>query len=228
MSALADTLIDRLRGMRNARNIEGMRRFGIVSAHEQLGISVTTLRALGRPHRRDHGLALELWASGILEAMVLAAVIDDPKLVTRGQMERWVRDCDNWGLTDAVCFGLFDRTAFAEEKALAWSKRKAEFVKRCGFALMAGLAVHRKELPDKTFLRFLPVIRREANDERNFVRKAANWALRQIGKRNPQLRRAAIAAAKSIVRIASKAARWIARDALRELKNKSPALGRAL
>lgn len=228
MSALADTLIDRLRGMSNARNIEGMRRFGIVSAHEQLGISVTTLRALGRPHRRNHTLALELWASGIMEAMVLAAVIDDPKRVTRGQMERWVRDFDNWGLTDAVCFGLFDRTAFAEGKAFAWSKRRAEFVKRCGFALMAGLAVHRKELPDKTFLRFLPVIRREANDERNFVRKAANWALRQIGKRSPQLRRAAIAEARCILKIDSKAARWIARDALRELKNKSPARGRAL
>lgn len=204
-----------------------MRRFGLVSAHEQLGVSVATLRNLGRPHRRDHALSLELWASGILEAMVLAAIIDDPKQVTRGQMERWVRDCDNWGLTDALCFGLFDRTPFAEDKAHAWSKRKAEFVKRCAFALMAGLAVHRKELPDAVFQRCLPVIRREATDERNFVRKAVNWALRQIGKRNPRLRRAAIAEARRLLKTDSKAARWIARDALRELENKKPGAGRA-
>lgn len=218
MSTAAAKIIARLRGLRNPRNIEGMRRFGLVTRHEQLGVSVATLRDLGRPHRCDHDLALKLWESGVSEAMVLAAVIDDPKQVTRGQMERWVRDCDNWGLTDALCFGLFDRTPFAEGKAHAWSKRKAEFVKRSGFALMAGMAVHRKELPDETLLRFLPVIRREAADERNFVRKAVNWALRQIGKRNPRLRRAAIAEARRIAEIDSPAARWIARDALRELE----------
>ena len=204
----------RLRSLRNERNIEGMRRFGIVSSWEQLGISVTTLRKLGRPHRRDHALALELWASGILEAMILATIIEDPGQVTRGQMERWARDCDNWAMTDACAF-LFDRTTFAEAKARAWSARKPEFVKRCGFALMAGLAVHRKELPDRLFLRLLPLIRREAGDERNFVKKAVNWALRQIGKRNPRLRRAALAEAERIARLESPAARWIARDALR-------------
>ena len=218
MSSTGISLITRLRGLRSARNIEGMRRFGIVSTHEQLGISVATLRELGRPHRRNHALALELWASAIHEARVLAAVIDDPKQVTRGQMEQWVRDCDNWGLTDALCFGLFDRAPFAGEKAHTWTKRKAEFVKRSGFALMAGMAVHRKELPDAIFLCFLPVIRREAGDERNFVRKAVNWALRQIGKRNPRLRRAAMAEAGRIGKIDSPAARWIARDALRELE----------
>lgn len=218
MSPAAAKIIARLRALRNARNIEGMRRFGLTTRYEQLGVSVATLRELGRPHRRDHALALELWESGVCEAMTLAAVIDDPKQVTRAQMERWVRMCDNWGHTDALCLGLFDRTPFAEDKAHAWSKRKAEFVKRAGFALMAGLAVHRKELPDAVFLRCLPVIRREAADERNFVRKAVNWALRQIGKRNPRLRRAAIAEARRIAAIDSKAARWIARDALRELE----------
>lgn len=218
MSPAAAKIIARLRGLRNPRNIEGMRRFGLVTRHEQLGLSVAALRDLGRPYCRDHDLALQLWESGVSEAMVLAAVIDDPKQVTRGQMERWVRDCDNWGLTDALCFGLFDRTPFAEVKAHAWSQRKAEFVKRSGFALMAGMAVHRKELPDETFLRFLPVIRSEAADERNFVRKAVNWALRQIGKRNPRLRRAAIAEARRIAALDSKAARWIARDALQELE----------
>jgi 3-methyladenine DNA glycosylase AlkD len=216
MTPTCTEIIARLHSLRSERNIAGMRRFGIVSRHEQLGVSVATLRVIGRPHRRNHALALELWASGILEAMVLAAVIDEPKQVTRGQMERWVRDCDNWALTDAIAF-LFDRTDWAEEKARAWSARQFEFVKRCGFALMAGMAVHRKELPDRIFLGFLPVIRREATDGRNFVKKAVNWALRQIGKRNPRLRRAAIAEAKRMAWLDAPAARWIASAALREL-----------
>jgi 3-methyladenine DNA glycosylase AlkD len=204
-----------------------MRRYGIVSGREQLGISAPVLRELARRHRRDHALALELWASGIHDAMGLATIMDDPRQVTRGQAETWVRDCDNWALTDACAF-LFDRTEFAEEKARAWSRRKAEFVKRTGFALMAGMAVHRKELPDGVFRRFLPLIRGEATDGRNFVKKAVNWALRQIGKRNPRLRCAAMAEARRIVRIDSPAARWIARDALRELaQQKGPAVSRA-
>lgn len=216
MSPAAREVIAHLRSLRNERNIEGMRRYGIVSGKEQLGISAPVLRGIARRHRRDHALALELWASGIHDAMGLATIIDDPRQVTRSQAESWVKDCDNWALTDACAF-LFDRTEFAEEKAHAWSARRAEFVKRTGFALMAGMAVHRKELPDEVFLRFLPVIRREAGDERNFVKKAVNWALRGIGKRNPRLRRAAVAEAKRIVKLDSKAARWIARDALREL-----------
>ena len=215
----AAAIVARLRALRNERNIAGMRRFGITSSREQLGISVATLREIARPFRRDHALAIELWATGILEAMILATVIEDPAQVTRGQMERWVRGCDNWALTDACAF-LFDRTAFAEDKARAWSARRPEFVKRCGYALMAGLAIHRKELPDEAFLRLLPLIHRGAGDERNFVKKAVNWALRQIGKRNPRLRRAASAEARRIARLATPAARWIARDALRELKKK--------
>jgi len=175
------------------------------------------LRAIGRRHRRDHALALALWATGVHEARGIATLVDDPRRVTRGQMERWARDCDNWGVTDACCGVLFDRTPYAIEKAHAWSARRAEYVKRGGFVLMAGLAVHRKELPDDVFLAFLPVIVRESTDGRNFVKKAVNWALRQIGKRNPRLRRAALAAAKRIRRIDSPAARWIAGDALREL-----------
>jgi 3-methyladenine DNA glycosylase AlkD len=227
MSPAARKLVAHLRTLRNERNIEGMRRYGIVSGREQLGISAPTLRAIARRHRRDHALALELWASGIHDAMGLATIMDDPRQVTRGQAETWVRDCDNWALTDACAF-LFDRTEFAEEKARVWSRRKAEFVKRTGFALMAGMAVHRKELPDGVFLRFLPLIRREATDGRNFVKKAVNWALRQIGKRNPRLRRAAMAEARRIARIDAPAARWIARDALRELvQQKGPAESRA-
>jgi 3-methyladenine DNA glycosylase AlkD len=198
MSPAARALLAALRARRSEWNIAGMRRFGIVTRHEQLGVDMTTLRGLARAHRRDHALALELWDSGVMEAMICAALIDDPRRVTAAQMERWVRAADSWNLTDTLAF-LFDRTALAEKKARAWSARRAEFTKRTGFAIMAGMAVHRKELPDETFLGLLPVIRREANDERNFVRKAVNWALRQIGKRNLRLRRAAIAEARRFI-----------------------------
>ena len=214
-------LVAHLYSLRNDANVAGQARFGIVSRAEQLGLAMPVLRALARAHRRDHALALELWASGIHDARLLATLVENPKQITRAQMEQWVRAADNWALTDALAF-LFDRTEFAEEKALAWSERKGEFVKRAGFATMAGMAIHRKELPDEIFLRFLPVLAREATDERNFVKKAVNWALRQIGKRNAALRRAAIAEAKRIATLDSRAARWIAADALRELQKKAP------
>ena len=216
----ARQLVARLRALRNPRNVEGMKRFGISSRHEQLGIGVTALRALARPHRRDHALAARLWASGIFEAMILATLVEDPAAVTSRQMDQWVRACDNWALTDAVAF-CFDRSPLAERKARAWAGREAEFVKRTGFAVMAGMAIHRKELPDAVFLGFLPIIRRESTDPRNFVRKAVNWALRQIGKRNPGLCRAAMAEARRIARIDSSTARWIARDALREFERRA-------
>jgi 3-methyladenine DNA glycosylase AlkD len=217
---IASEIIAHLRALRSERDIAGMRRFGIVAHGEQLGISVTRLREIGRPHRKNHALALELWASGIHEARVLATVIEDPAQTTRGQMERWVRECDNWAVTDALAF-IFDRTKFAGEKAEQWSRRKAEYVKRAAFSIMAGMAVHRKELPDAVFLKFLPIIMRESIDDRNFVRKAVNWALRGIGKRNTRLRRAAIAEATKIAQIDSRAARWIASDALRELRGRT-------
>jgi 3-methyladenine DNA glycosylase AlkD len=215
--SVAAEIVAHLRSLRSPRDVEGQQRFGISTRAEQLGISAPVLRAIARLHRRDHALALELWASGIHDARGLATLVEDPKEITRGQMERWVRDCDNWAVTDALAF-LIDRTPFAEEKAHAWSARRPEFVKRAGFAIMAGMAVHRKELPDEVFLRFLPVIAREATDERNFVKKAVNWALRQIGKRNPRLLRAALVEAKRIQKLDSRSARWIAADALRELR----------
>ena len=213
-------IVAHLRRRRSPRDIEGQRRYGISPGAEHLGIRAPVLRDIARRHRRDHALALELWATAVHEARIIATLIDDPRQVTRRQMECWVRDCDNWAVTDACCCVLFDRTSFAIEKARRWTTRKAEYVKRGGFVLMAGLAVHRKELPDAVCLEFLPVIRREAHDERNFVKKAVNWALRQIGKRNPRLRRAAIAAAKDIRKLDSRSARWIAADALRELENR--------
>jgi 3-methyladenine DNA glycosylase AlkD len=147
----------------------------------------------------------------------LAALVADPRQVTARQMETWVRDFDSWDVCDQVCSNLFDKTRFAWRKAAVWSRRRAEFVKRAGFVLMAALAVHDKAATDARFLNFLPLIEREAHDERNFVRKAVNWALRQIGKRNPRLRRAALATARRIQQQPTKSARWIAADALREL-----------
>ena len=221
MSAAADALLAHLRSLRNERNIEGMRRFGIVTTGEQLGISAPVLRTLAREHRRDHALALELWASGIHEARGLATLVDDPRAVTRSQMESWVRDCDNWAVTDALAF-LFDRTPYAVEKVESWSRRRAEFVKRAAFSIVAGMATHRKELPDEVFLGFLPIIEREAVDERNFVKKAVNWALRGIGKRNARLHLAAMAQAEKLRALDSRSARWIATDALRELRTRHP------
>jgi 3-methyladenine DNA glycosylase AlkD len=216
-ATLAAGIIAELRTLRNEHNIEGMRRFGIVTNGEQLGISMTQLRAIGRPYRRNHALALELWASAIHEARLLATLVDDPAQITRAQMQRWVRSCDNWAVTDAMAF-LFDRTPFAGEMAQRWSRRKGEYVKRAAFSIIAGMAVHRKELADDVFLAFLPIIIREANDERNFVCKAVNWALRGIGKRNVRLGRAAVGAAQEIAQLDSRTARWIASDALRELR----------
>ena len=209
-------LLAHLHSLRDEASIAGQQRFGITSRAPRLGIAVPVLRELARAHRRDHRLAHELWDSGVHDARLLATFIADPRRLSRNEAERWVRDSDNWALTDALAF-LVDRTEFGADKAHAWSARSAEFVKRAGFAVMAGTAIHRKELPDDVFLRFLPVITREATDDRNFVKKAVNWALRQIGKRNPALRKAAIAEAKVIARLDSPAARWIAADALREL-----------
>jgi 3-methyladenine DNA glycosylase AlkD len=213
---LATSIIATLRTLANPANVAGMARFGI-NPQGTLGVSMPMLRKLGRQHRRNHALALELWQSGIHEARILAALVDDSPQVTVRQMETWVRDFDSWDICDGVCCNLFDKTPFARAKIQAWTKRRAEYVKRAGFVLMAALAVHDKAAPDDLFLEFLPLIEREANDERNFVRKAVNWALRQIGKRNPRLRRAAIAAARRIHAQNTKSARWIANDALREL-----------
>jgi 3-methyladenine DNA glycosylase AlkD len=210
-------LIDVLRSLRNSRNARGQLRFGITPSTEHLGIPIPVLRRLARGHTGDHLLALGLWSSGIHEARILSAYVDDPERVTPRQMDSWARDFDSWDVCDQVCGNLFDRTPHAVGKALAWSSRRFEFVKRAGFALMASLAWHRKDLPDRVFSEFLKRVGQEAGDGRNFVRKAANWALRQIGKRSPALRRSAVAEARLIARQGSPSARWIAADALREL-----------
>ncbi|MHB9155222.1 MAG: DNA alkylation repair protein [Endomicrobiales bacterium] len=194
-----------------------MARFGI-NPENTLGIPIPFLRALSRKTGKNQALSLALWKTGIHEARLLAAFIGEPSLVNEKQMEAWVKDFNSWDICDQVCSNLFDRTKFAYGKAKQWSRRKDEFVKRAGFVLMAALAVHDKKGGDAPFEGFLSLIQAAARDERNFVKKAVNWALRQIGKRNLSLNRKAIAAAEKIVKIDAKSARWIARDALRELK----------
>lgn len=206
-----------LKAMKNRRNILGMARFGI-RGREVLGIPIPVLRNKARDIGVDHPLALRLWDSGIHEARMLAAFIDEPSRVTPAQMERWVREFDSWDLCDQVCGNLFDRTPYALLKIREWTRRKKEFEKRAGFVLMAAMAVHDKQAPDRVFLSFFPAIRRGSGDGRNFVKKAVNWALRQIGKRNARLNRAAILEAERILKSGDPSARWIAQDALRELR----------
>jgi 3-methyladenine DNA glycosylase AlkD len=211
-----ELVLRKLKSLSNNKNVEGMARFGI-NTKNTLGISIYVLRPMAKEIGKDHKLAQQLWNSKIHEARLLAVFIDEPQKVTNAQMERWAADFDSWDVCDQACTDLFDKTALGWKKAIEWSKRKEEFVKRGAFALMAGLAVHDKGASNKDFEKLLPIIERESWDERNFVRKAVNWALRNIGKRNRVLNKKSIRAAKRIKKMDSKAARWIAADALREL-----------
>jgi len=212
----ANEVLRRLKSHSNPEAVKGMARFGI-NPRNTYGVSIPVLRGLAKELGKSHSLALELWESRIHEARILASMIDVPDKVTKNQMQKWVKDFDSWDVCDQCCSNLFDKTKVAYQKAYEWSSRREEFVKRAGFSLMAALAVHDQEAPNATFLKFLKAVRREAADERNFVRKAMNWSLRQIGKRNLELNRAAIITAKRIQKMDSKGARWIASDALREL-----------
>ncbi|HLE07980.1 MAG TPA: DNA alkylation repair protein [archaeon] len=184
------------------------------------GVPIPYIRKLAREIGKDHELALELWKHRIREVKQLATLIDKPEKVTEKQMEFWVKAFDCWVLCDHVCMNLFDKTKFAEKKIFEWSKRKEEFVRRAAFVLIASLAVHDKSAKDSDFEKFFPLIKSAATDERNFVKKAVNWALRQIGKRNEDLRKSALKTAKEILKFDSKSARWIASDAIIELKKK--------
>ena len=218
MDYTLDSILAHLHSLANAENVAGMARFGI-NPQGTLGISIYTLRPLAKKIGKDHQLAGELWASGIHEARLLAAFIDDPEQVTTRQMDAWAADFDSWDVCDQVCCDLFYRSPLAWEKAVEWSGREEEFVKRGAFALMAGLAWHDKKATDEQFEPFFVLIAREADDGRNYVKKAVNWALRNIGKRNLALHARAIETAQQIAQQPSRSARWIASDALRELQN---------
>src|SRR5713226_2420420 len=214
-------ILTRLRRLGNPKNAVGMVRFGI-NPSGTLGISIVDLRKLARDLGADHALAQRLWASGIHEARILASFIDDPRLVTAAQMDRWVAAFDSWDVCDQVC-ALFDQTRWARTKITAWAGDDREFVKRAAFAMIAGLAAHDRALHNRDFETFFRLIKRAATDDRNFVRKAVNWALRSIGKRNRMLNHRAVAVALALSRRDSRPARWVAADALRELTSKKVA-----
>lgn len=221
----AEEIVAYLKAISNPAHLQGMRKFGIDSTYA-LGVTIPQLRAVAKQVKTNHPLALQLWKTGIHEARILASMIDDPALVTGKQIDSWVKDFNSWDLCDQVCGNLFDRTAHVMDKVAKFSTSKKEFIKRAAFTIMAGYAVHNKTAPDKVFTGWLTIIEREAGDERNFVSKAINWALRGIGKRNKALNTEALKTAKSILIQNTRAAKWVAANAIRELE--SEAVGKKL
>ena len=219
----AEEIIKKLESLENPANIAGMARFGIVTK-KAFGVSAPVLKALAKDFKKQtedrHQLALELWETGIHEARAIAFLIDDPKQVTEAQMESWVKDFDNWAICDGTCGHLFCKTPLAYEKVFEWAQREEEFIKRAGICLIAWLAVHDKKADDAKIAQFLPLLENKSDDERNFIKKAVNWSLRQIGKRNLNLNKLAVETAEKIKMRNTKAARWIAADALRELTSR--------
>ncbi len=204
----------------NLANLAGMQRFGI-RFDEAFGCNIPFLRRLAKEYKNNHELALELWKTGIHEARILSFLIDEPAKVTEKQMEMQLKDVKSWDICDGLCSNLFRKTEFAYEKALEWSYRSAEFEKRAGFVMMAVMAVHDKKMCDDDFNKFFERIISESTDDRNFVKKAVNWALRQIGKRNDVLHKKAIEYAERIAEQDSRTAKWIAKDALREFQSET-------
>jgi 3-methyladenine DNA glycosylase AlkD len=221
MTPSAAAILERMRALGSPAHIAGRARFGI-QADNAYGVSLSDIRAIAREHRRQHALALELYDTGIHEARLLAIFIADPARMTGAEMEHWVRQFASWDVCDGCATHLFRKTPLAWKKAQQWSRRKPEFVRRAGFTMMAVLAVHDKQAPDQQFIALLPLIEGTAADDRNFVKKAVNWALRQIGKRNARLRQEAIAVARRLAQSKSPSARWVGRDALREFARIKP------
>ena len=201
---------------------EMLPRYGI-NAPKAFGVSVANLHKLAKITGHNHEFALALWKTGWYEARMLAALVDEPERVTPAQMDQWCRDFDNWGICDTVCFKLFDQSPHAYKKVEQWAKRRDEFVKRGAFALMASLALHDKEASDDCFAKWFPLIEKAAHDERNFVKKGVSWALRAVSKRNPKLKAAAIKLAQRLASSDQASARWVGKDALRDLSRPAKA-----
>ncbi len=219
-----DEIIEELRALSDPSKIADLERYAI-KTKEAFGIRTPELKAFAREVKKlvddRHATALALWKTGIYDARAVAFMIDDPKQVTPKQMDSWAADFDNWATVDGACSYLFCRTPFAYEKAFEWVTREPEFEKRAGFSMMAYLAVHDKKASNEQLADFLPVLEKYADDDRNFVKKAVNWALRQIGKRNLALNRLAVETAERIKAQNTRSARWIAADALRELTSET-------
>lgn len=210
-------ILKKLESLKNPKNVEGMARFGIRPKTKILGIPIPELRKIAKQIGKNHKLAQELWDSKIHEARILAGYIEEADKITEKQFEKWVKDFDSWDVVDQVCSAVLDRTDFVYKKIFELAERKEEFVKRTAFTLICCLAVHNKKMPDGKFLRFFPIIKKASTDERNFVKKAVNWALRQIGKRNKTLNKQAVKLAKEIQKIDSRPAKWVAAGAIKEL-----------
>lgn len=214
----SESILEKLKSMSSPSSLEGMARYGI-NTDKAFGVSIPNLRMLAKQSGKNHSLALELWKLDYHETKILASMIDDPKTVTEKQMEEWVRDFGSWDICDQTCNNLFGKTSMAFDKSFQWCRRDEEFVKRAGFVLMAVLAVHDKKREDRDFEQFLNEIYLGSNDDRVYVKKAVNWALRQIGKRNISLNKKAIETAENIKKLNYKSAKWIANDAIRELNS---------
>jgi 3-methyladenine DNA glycosylase AlkD len=213
-----EEVLSKLKSMSNPDAVKGMAKYGI-NPSNNYGVSIPNLRSIAKEVGTDHKMASRLWSSGIHDARILASMIDRPEDVTEQQMESWVGDFDSWDVCDQCCNNLFSKTPYAHENATKWSKSTKEYTKRAGFVLMANLAVHDKTAGNAAFVPFLQIIESESHDESNYVKKAINWALRQIGKRNVELNQMAIATAERLAKLDSKSAKWIASDAIRELTN---------
>jgi 3-methyladenine DNA glycosylase AlkD len=211
-----EEILKKLKSMGNPKNVEGMAHYGI-NTKNNLGISIYKLRPLAKEIGINHELSLKLWESGFHDARLLAVFIEDPSQISEDQMDHWVKDFDSWDICDQACTSLFDLTPYAYKKIFEWAERSEEFVKRAAFSIIAGIAVHDKKASDKKFDQFKSLIIKHATDERNYVKKAVNWALRNIGKRNIHLNKKMIVLSKEILLINSKSAHWIGNDALREL-----------
>ena len=208
--------LESLKKLSTKQDFANLKRFGIVS-DKAIGVSMANIQKVAKPLGRNHALAEALWKTGWYEARMLASLVDEPERVTPAQMDRWCRDFDNWGICDTVCFKLFDQSPHAFAKVAKWSASKEEFVKRGAFALLASLALHDKQSPDAAFLKTLPLIERAATDDRNFVKKGVSWALRGIGHRSPRLHKAALELAERLSASGDATARWIGKDAIRDL-----------
>jgi len=215
-----EEVLSKLKAKARPDQLDGMAQYGMVT-EKRLGVSIPDLRKAAEELGKDHRLAIQLWKTGIPETRILAAMIDEPDKLSATQMDNWVKEINSWDVCDQVCMNLFEKSPLAWRKVLEWSERDEEFVRRAAFALMACLAWHDKDASDDQFIKFFPVIMGGATDERNLVKKSVSWALRNIGKRNPKLNKAAIRTARKMQRIDSKAARWVAADAIAELESEA-------
>ena len=213
--ATAAKIVAELKTAGTAENRAGMARFGITG--NTAGVSLAAMKPIAKRYHRDHVLAAALWRSDLHEARIMACDLDEPAKVTANQMDAWAADFDNWALCDGACLHLFVKTPFVEPKIRQWAEDEREFVRRAAFSLIAVYTVHGKAIPDKVFAGFLDLVERHATDPRNFVRKSVNWALRQIGKHSIALHRPALALARRLADSDNRSARWIGKDAVREL-----------